>query len=1110
MAESELLRTQRRRAVDIATELNLDGFENAEEVGRGGYGVVFRCDQPELDRIVAVKVLTADLDAESLQRFIREQRAMGRLSGHPHIVPVFQVGTTNRGHPYLVMPYHARGSLESQIRDSGPLGWRETLRLGVKLAGALEAAHRAGTVHRDVKPGNVLLTDYGEPQLTDFGIARIVGGFETGPDVLTGSPGFTAPEVVDGAAPTVASDVYGLGATLFCALSGHAAFERRSGERVVAHFMRVAAHPVPDLRAAGLPASVCALIERAMSVQPADRPETAAAFGRELAAAQRDSGVPVDEMALPTESDSQLGALGPSPTATPQRRTTAPPTPTTKYQPPTRTRSLVARTRLLDLLRAERFKRLTLMHAPSGFGKTTLAAQWRDELTSGGVEVVWLTVDEDDSNLVWFLEHLIEAIRNLRPELADELEQVLDAEPDDPARYVLTALINDLHARDDRIVIVLDDWHYVRDESTRAALRYLLDHGCHHLPIVVTSTTNSGLSLSRLRISADIIDIDADAMRFDRSEARALLVDIGGLGLSDSSVAALNDATDGWVAGLQLATLSLRAGEDPAQLVDRVSGHADVGEFLAENVIDTLEPNLLEFLLATSITPRICAELAAELADVDRGQALLDEIESRGLFLHKIDGSREWFRYHALFADYLRRRLERDRPELVEGLHYRASAWFAAHHQLNEAVDHALAAGNPDRAVDLVEQDEAYLLERSQLTALHAVLAKLPARLIASRPRIQLLLAWVNVLLQRPAPMHAALNRFVIALDKAVLTDAEHADLRAEGNVVEAVAEAFADRSDRLDELLHDALERPNSFTPRVAGAAGNIASFAAFARFDFESARRWPAWATPYNELMGPFATIYSHCFAGLAAREQLDLPAAVYAYREALDLSVATVGPHSHAARLAAGVLAEVLYWKGELAEASVLAEESYELGSEGGGGVDFMIARYATGARVKAAQGDRDTAAKRLADGMAVARRLDLPRLYARLLNELIALGFEVPARDEERLRGSRTLVHDNGIDTIVAETDEDSAIRLLLASREPDRLRQACDRARTLADGIDSSRRPLAALRARLLLAAALSAADRSGEAESELAPAAALCAELGLTRLLFDATAGSRG
>ena len=202
--------------------------------------------QAALDRTVAVKVLTADLDEENRARFLREQRAAGRLTGHPNIVTVLHAGVTGNGRPFIVMPYHAEGSLDERIRRHGPLPLDEALRLGVKMAGALAAAHRLGILHRDVKPGNILITDYGEPALTDFGIAHIAGGFETTAGVVTGSPAFTAPEVVAGEPPSPAADVYGLGATLFAAFTGHAAFERRSGEQLVAQFLRITSEPVPE------------------------------------------------------------------------------------------------------------------------------------------------------------------------------------------------------------------------------------------------------------------------------------------------------------------------------------------------------------------------------------------------------------------------------------------------------------------------------------------------------------------------------------------------------------------------------------------------------------------------------------------------------------------------------------------------------------------------------------------------------------------------------------------------------------------------------------------------------------------------------------------------
>ena len=1100
MAEGDLHATQQDLITGISAELRDAGFHDVSEVGHGGFGVVYRCTQPSLDRTVAVKVLTSDLDPENLERFLREQRAMGRLSGHPNIVTILEVGTTPTGRPFIVMPYHAKDSLEAVVRRHGPLDWNEAVSLGVKLAGALDAAHRVETLHRDVKPGNILLSDYGEPQLTDFGIARIAGGFQTSTGVITGSPAFTAPEVLEGAKPTPQSDIYSLGATLFCAMTGHAAFERHSGEKVIAQFLRITSQPIPDLREKGLPADVAAAIERAMSRDPRDRPATAGEFGEELRDIQRNHGVFVDEMAHPVELgvEGRKAPVAQSPHRWHTTATPTPPTPATKYRPPVATRSLVARDRLTHVVHAAGRRRLILIHAPSGYGKTTLAAQWREELTRGGVAVAWLTIDDDDNNAVWFLAHVLEALRRVRPALAESLNQVLEEHGDDAGRYVLTSLIDEIHENNDPITLVVDDWQRVSNSETIAALGFLLEHGCHHLQLIVTSWSGTGLPLSRLRLRDELVEIDSETLRFDADEARSLLNDIGGLSLAGSDVDALTASTDGWAAGLQLAALSLRGGTDASTLLSGLTATGDViGEFLAENVLSGLEPEIIDFVLSTSITERISGGLACTLAHVKRGQAMLEDVAQRGLFLQRIDNDPNWFRYHQMFADFLRRRLERDSPDRVEELHRAAAAWFADNGHLNEAVNHALIIGDSTLAVDLVERDETNLLEHSKMTTLLEIVKKLPSHLV-SRARLQLAIAWANMLLQRTAPADDALNRFAAALGSADLTEEVREDLRVEADVLRGCADMFADRADRVDAFVAESFSRPDTFHPRVPGVAGNVAAYAAIYRFEFDEARRLLAWAAPYHDMMGPFASVYAHCFRGIAARYQLDIPTAQAEFREAFDIGVG-VGPHSHAARLAGALLGELLYETGDLDEATRLLDESYQLGPEGGG-VDYLAARYVTGARVKAASGDRDAAAERLTAGMKAATELRLPRLAAAVTNERIRLGMPIEPAVAARLRSERTIPRNDGIAMMTAELDEDSAVRLLSASGSADDGEQARRRAADLLAGIDAEQRPLAALRAQLLLAETLNATGKFADPSDVVRR----CTELGLARLVVDA------
>jgi len=282
----------------IASELAAAGFTEAVEVGRGGGGVVYRCYQKSLGRSVAIKVLTSDLDEDERERFLREGYAMGALSGHPNIVNILQVGVTESNRPFIVMPYHAVNSLAHRLHREGRIAWPEALRIGVKLCGALETAHRTGTLHRDIKPANVLVNTYGEPQLSDFGTARITGGYKTQTGFFTGTLSYTAPEVLGGKPPTVASDLYSLGAAIYALIAGNPPHERNTDEEVIAHYLRITSTPVPDLRPEGIPPDVCAAIEKAMSLEPAERYASAEEFGRELQLAQRHNGLTADPMAL--------------------------------------------------------------------------------------------------------------------------------------------------------------------------------------------------------------------------------------------------------------------------------------------------------------------------------------------------------------------------------------------------------------------------------------------------------------------------------------------------------------------------------------------------------------------------------------------------------------------------------------------------------------------------------------------------------------------------------------------------------------------------------------------------------------------------------------------
>lgn len=558
MGNDKPLNTQRHPTFAIH-ELRELGFADPVEVGRGGFGVVYRCTQPSLDRTVAVKILTVELDEENRARFFREQRAMGRLTGHPNIATVLQVGATDSGHPYIVMPYYQLDSLHTRIREHGPIPLDEALCLGVKLAGAVEAAHRRGILHRDVKPANILLTDYGEPVLADFGIARIAGGFETATSTVTGSPAYTAPEVLAGDPASAAADIYGLGAVMFSALTGHAAFERRSGEEVLAQFLRITEQPVPELSEHGIPDDVSATIARCMSRSAERRPTTAADLGEELRGIQSGHHFPVTDMALPAE----LGGEGKKQRRTDRSRPTVRPSLRAHDNLPLELNSFVdRRTELTDAVNRLAGCRLVTLTGTGGVGKTRLALRAAATVKRRFADGVWL-VELSEQRNAWFLD--------------DAVARVLGVQ-DHSARPLREVLVQHLTTR--QLLLVLDNCEHMVDavaELTETLLRV-----CPQLRILATSRERLALPgesvLHVPPLSLPDLTRSLSLRGLPRYDAMTLFAERGAAAVPGFAVGEDNMRTvadichrlDGVPLALELAAARLRA-MSPEQILERLA-----------------------------------------------------------------------------------------------------------------------------------------------------------------------------------------------------------------------------------------------------------------------------------------------------------------------------------------------------------------------------------------------------------------------------------------------------------------------------------------------------------------------------------------------------------
>ncbi len=321
-------------AEDPATHPRRPDVSELVEIGRGGFGVVYRARQEQFRRDVAVKIISARLDARARARFTQECRALGQLSGHPHILGVYDGGIDPDEHGYLIMLFMPRGSLAERLRLSGPMDWREAVDIGIRLAGALQTAHQAGILHRDLKPANVLVDEYSAPRLADFGQARFVDADVTRSGDITATPAYAAPEVIQGRPATAQADVYSLAATVMALVLGHPPFDSASDESMAPVLFRVLSEPPPDLRGFGVPAQVAAVLETALAKDPAHRQDSALTLGVALQRAQQASGLAVTPLAVagqPLLLPPGAGQGGPAPSAAPRVGTV----PYGRHLPPT-------------------------------------------------------------------------------------------------------------------------------------------------------------------------------------------------------------------------------------------------------------------------------------------------------------------------------------------------------------------------------------------------------------------------------------------------------------------------------------------------------------------------------------------------------------------------------------------------------------------------------------------------------------------------------------------------------------------------------------------------------------------------------------------------------
>ena len=419
---------------------------------------------------------------------------------------------------------------------------------------------------------------------------------------------------------------------------------------------------------------------------------------------------------------------------------------------------LVPRLRLRAHLNEGAHRALTLVSAPAGFGKTTLVSTW---VATCGRPVAWLSLDARDSEPARFLTYLFTALQTIAEGIGERELHALHSPQPPPVEAILTGLINALAALHTPAVLVLDDYHAVDSPEVDDTLAFLLEHLPPSLHLVVTTREEPQFPLARLRARGQLTEVRAGDLRFTPDEATTFLNQAMGLALDAAEVAALEARTEGWIAGLQLAALSMRGRDDVHGFVQAFAGdNRYIVDYLVDEVLAQQPAATRAFLLQTSILDRLCGALCEAVTGQENGGGMLAVLERANLFVIPLDDQRRWYRYHALFADVLRAHLQAEQPDRVAMLHQRASAWHAEHGAPAEAIRHALAAGDFLQAAALIEQVWPAMDRDFQTKTWLAWAAALPETVVDTRPVLAAAYAWA--LLNRGA-LETAEARLAVA-----------------------------------------------------------------------------------------------------------------------------------------------------------------------------------------------------------------------------------------------------------------------------------------------------------------------------------------------------------
>ncbi len=639
---------------------------------------------------------------------------------------------------------------------------------------------------------------------------------------------------------------------------------------------------------------------------------------------------------------------------------------TTKlYIPPTRPK-LVPRPRLVEQLNegARSDCRLTLISAPAGYGKSTLVGEWVNKLRLTAADedpiknkVAWLSLDEDDNDLARFLAYFIAALNHvdgLDTAIGEGALDMLQAPRPPPIETVLTSVINEVAELPNRIVLILDDYHLIEAQPIHEALGYLLEHLPPQLHLVIATREDPLIPLARLRARCQLSELRAADLRFSRSEAAEFLNQVMGLDLSAEDIAALEDRTEGWIAGLQLAAVSLQGHIDKSRLIQSFTGsNRFVLDYLIEDVLSQQPESLQDFILRTSILKRltgplcdaVCFDAAKSPTGQDDGQAILEMLDRANLFVVPLDNERRWYRYHHLFADLLRQRLRQTQPEQQPILHLRASEWYEDNGFTGQAIEHALRAEEFERAAVLAELAWREMhMSYGGITWLRWVEA-MPDELVRARPVLSTGYGWSLIDTgdlegadRRLEDAEQWLDANAMRNEKPKAPSSEKVELNQEA--LRSLSGSIANARAYLTQALGD-VAATEKYTQRALellpeddyferGLSAVLTGFAYWSNGNLEAAHRAISEAIANMQMLGkiPFMISFTSYLADIMIA-QGRLNEAKKTYLQLLDMAAEPGEPEIQETAVVHLGLSELFHEQGDLQTARRHLERSEELG-------------------------------------------------------------------------------------------------------------------------------------------------------------------------------------